>query len=197
MEIGDQKSKIPNQKSKIQNSLLRIVNAGCIPPYIKRANGETAEIERAYWGQTTLPRLWGQHVFNLAKTIYEGSPESKIYWYLISSGYKTYRFLSVFFREFYPTYRCVTPTHLKQLLDKLGQLKFPTEYDPTTGIIHPRQATPLQADVAKITTQRLKDPHVAFFVKANPNHIHGDELACLTELTYANLTSAGRRSGGF
>ncbi len=47
-KIQNLKSKmeiIQNPKSKIQNSLLSIVNAGCIPPYIKRTTGEVVEIE--------------------------------------------------------------------------------------------------------------------------------------------------------
>src|SRR5690349_23459155 len=44
--------------------------------------------------------------------------------------------------------------------------------------------------------QRLKDPHVSFFINANPGHVGGDELACLAELSRANLTPAGRRMVG-
>ena len=31
------------------------------------------------------------------------------------------------------------------------------------------------------------------FAALNPGHVRGDELACVTELTPQNLTSAGRR----
>jgi len=39
----------------------------------------------------------------------------------------------------------------------------------------------------------MDDPHVAFFVRRNPGHARGDELACLCELNESNLTRAGRR----
>lgn len=154
-------------------------------------SGDTI-IEREYWGDTVLPRLWSRHVFRLAETL----PGGKAYWFLICSGYKTYRFLSVFFREFYPTYQRPTPPAIKLLLDHLGRQRFPEEYDPERGVVCFKQAMPLRSGIAEITARRAKDPHVAFFARANPGHISGDELACLTELTPANLTPAGRRMVG-
>jgi hypothetical protein len=157
-------------------------------PVVAFFSGDTI-IHRDYWGETELPRLWARHVFGLAETIHD----AQVYWFLISSGYKTYRFLPVFFREFYPTYQSPTPAAIKQVLDALGQLKFPNEYDAARGLIHFTHPSPLRPGVAKVTQRRLKDPHVAFFVAANPGHARGDQLACLVELTLANLTTAGRR----
>jgi hypothetical protein len=39
----------------------------------------------------------------------------------------------------------------------------------------------------------LCDPHVAFFLNRNPGWRRGDELVCLTEIAFENLTPAGRR----
>ncbi len=160
-------------------------------PIVAFFSGDTI-IHRDYWGETELPRLWGRHVFKLAETI----PAAPVYWFLTSSGYKTYRFLPVFFREFYPTYRRPTPLPIKRVLDALAHLKFPAEYDPERGLIRSAAAAPLRPDVAEVTQRRLKNPHVAFFVAANPGHALGDQLACLAELSPANLTKAGRRMVG-
>ena len=160
-------------------------------PIVAFFSGDTI-IQREYWGQTELPRLWGQQVFKLAAAI----PHRWVYWFLISSGYKTYRFLPVFFREFYPTYRCSTPPHVQKILDALAQLKFPNEYDANRGVIRLSHAAPLLPGIAELTEQRLKDPHIAFFVRANPGHVYGEELACLTQISPANLTRAGRRMLG-
>jgi hypothetical protein len=81
-------------------------------------------------------------------------------------------------------------------LDTLAWLKFPSEYDAEHGLIRLAQAAPLRPGVAEITERRLKNPHIAFFAKANPGCVYGDELACLVELTQANLTPAGRRMLG-
>ena len=156
-------------------------------PVVAFFSGDTI-IHQEYWGETALPRLWGRHVFGLAETI----RQARVYWFLISSGYKTYRFLSVFFREFFPTYQRPTPPAVKRVLDALGHLKFPGEYDSESGLIRFTRPSPLRSGVARITERRFRDPHVAFFVAANPGHGRGDELACLVELTYANLTAAGR-----
>lgn len=157
-------------------------------PLVAFFSGDTI-IERAYWGEAELPRLWGRHVFNLAVE----SGEAEVYWFLISSGYKTYRFLPVFFREFYPSYQRPTPPAIKRRLDALARLKFPSEYDPERGIIRLAEAAPLRSGVAEITPRRLKDPHVAFFIEANPGHTCGEQLACLAALRHDNLTAAGRR----
>jgi hypothetical protein len=160
-------------------------------PVVAFFSGDTI-IDRAYWGETALPRLWARHVFGLAEAI----RDARVYWFLISSGYKTYRFLPTFFRTFYPTCTAAMPPQIKQIVDRLALLKFPAEYDRTCGVVRLAQATPLRGGVADLTPQRLSDPHVAFFAAANPGHIDGDELACLTEITPANLTPAGRRMLG-
>lgn len=160
-------------------------------PIVAFFSGDTI-IHHDYWGETELPRLWGRHVFSLA----EAMPETRAYWFLISSGYKTYRFLPVFFREFYPTYTRPMPPAIQRIIDALACTKFPGEYDPERGIIRFALAAPLRPGVAEITDRRLKDPHVAFFAAANPGHVHGDQLPCLVELARSNLTAAGLRMLG-
>jgi hypothetical protein len=166
----------------------------CLPavldgqPVVALFSGDTI-IQPEYWGSTALPRLWASHVFDLADSL----PQTRVFWFLICSGYKTYRFLPVFFRQFYPTYQQAMPAPIKNLLNCLGQQKFPTEYDPAAGVIRPVHSAPLRPGVAEITPQRLQDPHIAFFAQANPGYANGHELACLAEINRANLTSAGQR----
>jgi hypothetical protein len=154
-------------------------------------SGDTI-IHPDYWGETVLPRLWAQLVFRLAAEI----PGKKTYWFLICSGYKTYRFLPVYFRDFYPSCRHPTPLAVKGLLDVVAMQKFPDEYEPATGIVRLSASTPLKKGVAEVTPARHRDPHVAFFLGANPEYGTGDELACLTEISPDNLTRAGRRMLG-
>jgi len=154
-------------------------------------SGDTL-VSRRYWRETLLPRLWGRLFFKLA----EGRGGRKVYWFLICSGYKTYRFLPVFFKTFYPSHRHQSPEDVRRIMDRLAFRKFPDEYDAERGVVRLREATPLKAGVAEVTDGRLKDPHVAFFQEANPGHVHGDELVCLAEVAYDNLTPAGRRMIG-
>jgi hypothetical protein len=148
-------------------------------------SGDTI-VDREYWGETVLSRMWAKIAFAKADQI-----DRKVYWFLISSGYKTWRFLPVFFREFYPHPDMPTPPHIQRVIDNLGARKFGEQYD--SGIVRFRNATPLRRGVAEITEERLRDPLIAFFARANPGHANGDELACLTEVSRANLTRAGQR----
>ncbi|HWI60923.1 MAG TPA: hypothetical protein VNT75_03695 [Symbiobacteriaceae bacterium] len=159
-------------------------------PVIAVFSGDTI-VARESWGESELPRLWIRHVLSVT-----AGEQARVFWFLISSGYKTYRFLPVFFREFYPVFDRETPAWVKRLTDQLAADKFGDQYDAAAGVVRFREATPLQEGVAEVTERRLKDPHVAFFVRANPGHAVGDELVCLCELTPANLTAAGRRMLG-
>lgn len=154
-------------------------------------SGDTI-IQRDYWGQTVLPRLWSRHVFSLATAM----TGRTVYWFLICSGYKTYRFLPVFFREFYPCCNRSTPLEIKQLMDTLGEAKYPLEYDAAGGVIRFMESSALKEGIADITARRLRDPHITFFQQANPGHVRGDELVCITEISPANVTLAGKRMLG-
>jgi len=155
-------------------------------------SGDTI-IHPNFWGEAELPRIWGRHVFDLAGQIRADDPDAAVYWFLISSGYKTYRFLPVFFRDFYPHYDCATPAYEQEMLHALAHRKFGNGYDPATGLIRFDSASQLREGVAEVTEARLRDPHVNFFVNRNPDHTQGAQLACLVELTTENLTRCGRR----
>src|SRR3954468_15761273 len=59
-------------------------------------SGDTI-VDRDRWGDPALPHVWGR----LALPLSDAAPAAELYWFLISKGYKTYRFLLLFFREFY------------------------------------------------------------------------------------------------
>lgn len=155
-------------------------------------SGDTI-VERDYWGETMLSRIWGQTVFAEVDRIRAERPAAAFYWFLICSGYKTWRFLPVFFRQFYPAPNEATPPHVRRILDTLGASRFGDQYQPEGGIVRFRDATPLRPGVAAVTDERLRDPQIAFFVRMNPGHAEGDELACVAELSRANLTRAAHR----
>ena len=152
-------------------------------------SGDTL-IHRDFWGETVLPRLWSQTVFARAA---EDAP-TPAYWFLIASGYKTYRFLPTFFETFYPTPTAPTPPDVQRLLDALAHSRYGDRY--RDGVVRLEHATPLRTGVADIDARRRADPFVAFFERANPGHTDGDELACLTLLSPGNVTPAGRRMLG-
>jgi len=151
-------------------------------------SGDTI-IRPAFWGSPELPRTWIKTVLEIGDDL-----PKPLYWLLISSGYKTYRFLTVFYKEFYPRYDQPTPPDIQALIHHLAHERFGSEYYPELGIVRfSRGATPLREGVAVVTEKRMKDPHVAFFVKMNTGYAKGDELVCLTRIHLDNLTPAGKR----
>ncbi|MBI3738809.1 MAG: hypothetical protein HY258_07165 [Chloroflexi bacterium] len=151
-------------------------------------SGDTI-IRREYWGTPELPRSW-------IHTVLEKSADmpQPLYWLLISSGYKTYRFLTVFYREFFPRYDQPTPPEMQALMDHLASQRFGADYHRELGVVRFQNgATPLRDGVAEVTNDRLKDPHVAFYIQRNPGHVNGDELVCITRVHPDNFTPAGRR----
>jgi hypothetical protein len=152
-------------------------------------SGDTI-IDRQYWGDTALMQIGGE----LAVSLIDKWPECELYWFLISQGYKTYRFLPVFFREFYPRHSVPTPTDAREIIDALATLKYPDRYDAETGIVRSVASQyRLREGVAEVSPERLSDPHVRYFVARNPLHYAGDELCCLARLTRDNFTSAANR----
>jgi hypothetical protein len=152
-------------------------------------SGDTI-VTRERWGDNALAHVWGR----LALSLIDRLADSELYWVLLSKGYKTYRFLPLFFREFYPRHDVATPAWAKEVVDALGRHKYPTAYDPAGGVV---RASPgkdrLRPGVAEVTAERLRDPHVRFFTERNPGHASGDELCCLAPLTRANFTPAAYR----
>lgn len=152
-------------------------------------SGDTV-VAREHWGDRALAHAWGR----LALSLIDQQDPEELYWFLISKGYKTYRFLPLFFHEFYPRYDALTPDWADRLIHGLAGHKYPQAYDPAAGIIRAgTQKDRLRTGIADLTAERLRDPHVRYFAERNPGHRLGDELCCLATLTRANFTAAAYR----
>ena len=152
-------------------------------------SGDTI-IDREHWGDPVLAYIGGQ----LALSLVDKYPGDDFFWFLISAGYKTYRFLPVFFREFYPRHNQATPPFTRRVIDTLAQQKFAERYDSATGIVRASVSQyHLRSGVADATPERQRDSDVQFFVERNPGHSKGDELCCLARLSRNNFTDAAYR----
>lgn len=153
-------------------------------------SGDTI-VDKKYWGETELMRVWGKFIISLM----EKYKDYKLYWFLSSMGYKTYKFLPVYLNEFYPRYDKKTPPFEQKVLDAFAYKKYPLEYNGDTGIIHfDRKKECLKTGMADIAPNRLKNPHIKFFAEKNPLFWQGDELACIAELSEENMKPAMKRT---
>jgi len=159
--------------------------------YLVFFSGDTI-VRPEFWGSPELPKAWLAHIFHVAQQ----SPECQPYWLLLSAGFRTYRFMSVFWHSFCPRYDQPTPDGDRELMDRFASVIYGDEYHPKLGIVRFAEPTPLRKSLAEVDPGRLRDPHVAYFLALNPGWIDGDELACLTRVTPDNLTRAGRRMAG-
>lgn len=150
-------------------------------------SGDTI-IHKDYWGSMELYKIFARSFIEYGKQF------SEFYWFLISKGYKTYRMLPLFYKTFYPNNQEQTPEYEQQIIHAFGQLKYPGEYNEITGVIeYQGEKDKLKEGVADITPKQLKDKNIQFFIKANPNYIHGQDLVCLTRLEIDNLNAITRR----
>jgi hypothetical protein len=151
-------------------------------------SGDTIVAPEA-WGTPALARAWIAGVNRIRTTF----PARRCFWLLLTSGFRTYRFLPVFWREFHPRFEVATPSWTQQLLHQLAGEGYGTRYDPSRGIVQFAKPQRLRGSLAVVPDGREANPHIAFFLARNPGHARGDELVCLTEICAANLTAAGRR----
>lgn len=152
-------------------------------------SGDTI-VDQAYWSNNPLATMWGR----LALELIDRRGGADLYWFLISKGYKTYRFLPVFFKEFAPAFDRPCKSIDRRLIDQIASDKFGDRYAPATGIVRAeKNGCRLRPTVARITKARMHDPHVRYFAEQNPGHARGDELCCLAPLSRENFNEAAYR----
>ncbi len=151
-------------------------------------SGDTI-VDPSAWSSTALPRTWIAAV-NFLRQHYA---ENKLYWLLICSGFRTYRFLPTFWKEFYPRYDAETPAPMANLMDSLAREYYGDFYQESSGIVSFKHPQILRDRLIEIPTERQANPHIQFFEAKNTGYRLGDELVCLTEISYENLTRAGQR----
>jgi hypothetical protein len=151
-------------------------------------SGDTIVAPEA-WNSPALARAWIAAV----NQIRSAAPGRRCYWLLLSSGFRTYRLLSVFWREFFPHRNAATPLRMQCLLAHLAGVQYGDAYDAAANLVRFPRPQILRPELRAIPAGRDADPDVAYFLAQNPGHARGDELVCITEVSEANLTRAGQR----
>ncbi len=151
-------------------------------------SGDTI-VEPGAWATAALPKSWIAAV----RALRERYPRGRLLWLLLTSGFRTYRFLPVFWQDFWPRPESEATPETRALLDHLARERFGPLFDAPAGVVRFPEPQVLREGLDAIPEGRLADPHVAFFLERNPGWTRGDELVCLAELAEGNLTLAGRR----
>lgn len=150
-------------------------------------SGDTV-IDHRYWGEQTLPLAWCA----LAGRLKAQMPDAPLYWLLIVKGDRTYRYLNVFSKTYYPNRRHPTPPDIQQLIDRLAADRFGAHYHPESGLVrYPQSQGHLKSEW--LNEKTAAHPEAAYFRRRNPRHAEGEELVCLTLLEAENLRSFALR----
>jgi hypothetical protein len=155
--------------------------------YVILFSGDTI-IEKEFWGSQELVFGFGAYMISMMKRF----PEHEIYWFLISKGVRTYRYLPAFFKEYYPNHKTQPPEKQQQIMDSLATLFFGEDYDQKTGVISVKNAQYLKHEYLPGPYPR-NEPE-AFYFKMNPGFVRGDELVCLTALKTDNICDFIKRA---
>ncbi len=148
-------------------------------------SGDTI-IHKDYWGSMELYKEFARKFIK--------DDDEEFYWFLISKGYKTYKMLPLFFKDFYPNYKTETPKYEKKIMDTFGRSQYPEYYDKSSGVIKYKEIKDkLKDGVADITERQLRDKDIQYFTKLNPGHIDGQDLVCLARLNQRNSRSTVNR----
>lgn len=151
-------------------------------------SGDTV-IHPEHWGGQSLVRGF----LNTAGAILT-SRRKPLFWYLLSKGHRTYMYLPLFFKRFFPAVD--QSRHLAmggELAAFCSERLFPSNWQPDRGVIHfPERHGQVNAALAEDTRRRAGHPQVDFFLRHNPRFDEGDELVCLAELSPKNLRFRAR-----
>jgi hypothetical protein len=146
-------------------------------------SGDTI-IHHQFWGEQTLLVTWCK----FAGTIKAQQPETPLYWFLIVKGHRTYRYLRVFTKHFYPVHSTPTPAHIKLMMKQMSEERYGSDYHPDSGLIQFKTTHGyLKQQWSGINQQAIQKTDIKFFLEKNPGHHQGDELVCLAELSESNL----------
>lgn len=151
-------------------------------------SGDTI-VEPQHWGQHALAYAWIRRMGQLKKTCCE----RPIYWFLIVKGHKTYRFMPVFGKSFYPHW-AEDRQDLKLLADALAQEKFGAAYNARSGVVEfTASKGHLRPQLALPSDGELGKEAVRYFIERNPGYVNGHELVCLCEISEVNMRPLTRR----
>ena len=150
-------------------------------------SGDTI-VEKEYWGRHDLSQAWLNNAM-----VYAEKFTGVTYWFLLSKGYKTYKYLNTFFNEYYPRVGTETPDTIQHIMDTFAKQQYGDKYRNGVWMADNDY---LRGEYDYTQEVAARDKNTAFFLDKNPNYMNGDELICLCEISVDNLNKLGRRALG-
>lgn len=115
-------------------------------------------------------------------------PGAAVYWLLTSKGYKTFRCLPVFFKDFHPWGNRALSGFEHGVLSAVCRRLFNGRLDQRRWILRASNTDQrLRPGVAEITESLRRRADIAMFETLNPGHARGDELVCMARFSRENL----------
>jgi len=147
-------------------------------------SGDTV-IERGAWGHMALVvsflKFFGAND--------AAEPDMPLYWLLTTKGHRTYRYLPLMFKHFWPNWKDDRQTELDgELAKDVGNAFFPGSFDAERGIVALQgHYERLKPEFAIVPKKDMKRTDVRYFLERNPNYASGEELLCLVRLSEENV----------
>lgn len=145
-------------------------------------SGDTV-VDRRHWGQQTLSLHWVRRMGQIKRA----RPDKRLVWLLLVKGHRTYRYLHVFAKRFYPR-EGEHDASLAALSTHLAQLEFLGDYNPESGLVEfvPSRGQ-LKPALAEARPEEMCRPGVAYFLQRNPGYRLGHELVCVCDVEEDNM----------
>ncbi|MFK5923696.1 MAG: hypothetical protein QM496_16075 [Verrucomicrobiota bacterium] len=144
-------------------------------------SGDTI-IDPAYWGSNELVRAFCERAGE-----WRASSGRRLFWMLISKGHRTFLFLPLFAKRFFPHPKNQEIV-LSEVVDTASRHLFGNAWFKDRGVIHFTESLgQLKPELVEATWQRREKTMVRYFIEKNPGFAAGDELVCLTEMDTDNL----------
>lgn len=151
-------------------------------------SGDTV-IDPAFWGSLEMMRGFTTAVGR----ILGGLGGRRLFWLLTSKGHRTYMLMAQFCKVFYPSHAGGEPEELRDIARRCGRLIYPAHWSEERGVLtYSGKNGPLKPGLVQGTYDRAGNPHVRFFLEANPGFGEGDELLCVAELRPDNARRSAR-----
>ena len=152
-------------------------------------SGDTV-IHEDFWGGKVLQKSFSKF---LVRTKLR-NPHRRVYWMLMSKGYKTYLLMRHNFPRSYPNAITPTPASAESFKNTFYGAKFGSAFDPGSSRIHfPEPHGSVRGTIADADATARENSEVRFFLERNPRYAEGDELACIAEIRLRDVVHSALR----